>query len=66
MSCILTPTKKQMLVHDDIYEPKSETSTSCPSDDDHDDIVMSQAVDGYHYESAQVERARLPNHKLKN
>jgi hypothetical protein len=55
-----------MLVHDDIYEPKSETSTSCPSDDDHDDIVMSQAVDGYHYESAQVERARLPNHKLKN
>jgi hypothetical protein len=57
-------------MHDDSYEPKSETSTSCPSDDDHEDIVIAGIVDVYHYDSVQAEKLMQPirpaNHKLKN
>lgn len=70
MNCMLTPTKPLVKAYDDTCAPRSETSTSCHSDDDHEDIHVGSQPHGYHYEKLMPQQSsgssRSSNHKLKN
>jgi hypothetical protein len=70
MNCLLTPMKLRMRENDDACALRSETSTSCHSDDDHEDIQSVGHHQGYHYENVQSTQqsnaTRANNHKLKN
>lgn len=70
MNCLGTPLKAKTGAYDDPYEPRSETSTSCHSDDDHEDINLGRSAKDYHFEglhsASSANCVRASNHKLKN